>query len=154
MKSKITDYRGFEISFDTDIEKFYLFSDRYDTENLKPSFASAKKYIDEFIKDNDVFKPFTLIGHPLKYRKGEIIRILGIRKDNRFVYEDAKGLKKQISEYEEEDYIFDNQENYSILKEIERFEVIQEEINSKIKYCEKQLIIRTLKDYKYELLKS
>ena len=57
MKVFIENYRGWDISFDTDKESFYAQSDEYDVGETKKSFASAKKYIDDFLKDNLQFQP-------------------------------------------------------------------------------------------------
>jgi hypothetical protein len=46
-----------EIYFDTDSEEFYTLSNQYDKENTKKSFASTKKNIDDYIKENSSFKP-------------------------------------------------------------------------------------------------
>ena len=52
MKTLIENYRGFEIFFDTDNENFYSVSDKYDRQETKKSYASAKKSIDDYIKYN------------------------------------------------------------------------------------------------------
>ena len=128
MKAIIENYRGFEISFDTDTEAFYGISDQYDKDFKKPSYASAKKFIDEFLKDNQNFKPFWVEVNPNSYRSTEKIRIIGIRKDNRFIYENSKGEKKQIIEYDEKDYIFPNSDNDQVKQQLKDAVIEQEEI--------------------------
>jgi len=98
MKVKIEDYRGFEVFFDTESEEFYTVSNRDDVEQKKRSFASCKKWIDDYLKDNETFRPFmvhlnTSDREPLM----PPVWIKGIRKDGRFVLEDGN----QLSTYDE-----------------------------------------------------
>jgi hypothetical protein len=113
---KIEDYRGWEISFNTEKETFYTVSDSYDKQQEKRSYASIKKYIDEFIKDNNEFKPFWV--EKVDYRGVFKVKVIGIRKDNRFIYEDKKGEKQQLSEYDEKDWYLVNENNVSIYDSI------------------------------------
>ncbi len=132
MKIKIENYRGFEIFFKPEKETFYLCSDSWNDQNTKKSFAACKKYIDDFIKDNNDFKS-VWVEKPQWGNPGTVKRkLIGIRKDNRFVYEDEQGEKCQISEYEEKDYILVNPENEIFYRQIEdcikRKKMIEEEI--------------------------
>ncbi len=116
MITKIEDYRGWEISFNTEKETFYTVSDSYDKQQEKRSYASIKKYIDEFIKDNNEFKPFWI--EKADYRGIFKVKVIGIRKDNRFIYEDKKGEKQQLSEYNEKDWYLVNENNVPIYDSI------------------------------------
>ena len=41
--------------FDTEKEDFFTVSNEYDTQQTKKSYASAKKYIDDYLKENQNF---------------------------------------------------------------------------------------------------
>ena len=133
MKIEIENYRGWDISFDTDKETFYAQSDEYDRGETKKSFASAKQYIDDFIKDNLEFNPVWIETPASSYRNQSKIKLIGIRKDKRFIYEGKDGKKEQLSEYSEKGYILSNEANdvpYAELKECrKRIALILEEIN-------------------------
>lgn len=118
MEVLIENYRGFDISFDTDQENFYVFSDSRDHDQRKQSYASAKKYVDDYIKSNSEFKPFWVVKQPNRFAGDSKILITGIRKDGRFTYEDHKGKKQQISEYSEKDYQLYSPEYDAIQEEV------------------------------------
>jgi hypothetical protein len=111
MKIEIENYRGWAISFDTEQETFYCHSEQWDIEESKKSFASVKRWIDEFIKDNHEFKPVWFERRPNSYSSHECIKIIGIRKDGKFVYEEEGGGKKAIPSYNERDYILSTPKN-------------------------------------------
>ena len=115
MRVEIENYRGWDISFDTERETFYAKSVEYDRGETKRSFASAKQFVDDFIKENLQFKPVWVEKVPSQYNNQNKIKLIGIRKDKRFVYEDADGKKNQLSEYSEKDYILCNEENKTFL---------------------------------------
>ena len=102
MKVLIEKYRGFNVYFETNDEIFSVETDDYGKGSK--SFAAIKSGIDEYIKNNLQFKPFKAI----RKVDGDLISVIGIRKDNRFIYEDKKGNKRQLSEYEEKDYVLYN----------------------------------------------
>lgn len=108
MKVLIENYRNHEIYFDTEENTFFSISDIYDRQSEKKSFASAKKEIDDFIKDNINFKPIII-----QNMYGEKITLLAIRKDGRFVYEE-KGKKEQFSTYDESNFFLYSSENDNI----------------------------------------
>jgi len=120
MITEVDKYRNWEISFDTYNDTFIAYSSYYDCEQKKSSYAACKKYIDDFIKENEKFTPFYIISIPHWYRRNkEKVKVIGIRKDGRYVVETKKG-KGQISEYDEKDYaIYDDAMN-DIIKEYER----------------------------------
>jgi hypothetical protein len=121
MKIQIENYRGWDVLFDTEKETFYAQSDEYDTGTHKKSFASAKKYIDDFIKDNAEFKPFWVTGNPNAWSGDKKpVKIIGIRKDKRFVYESSKdGSACQVSEYDENKYMLIYPENEAHFNQLE-----------------------------------
>ncbi len=132
MQIQIDQYRGWSISFDTEKETFYCHSDQWDKDMNKNSFSSVKKWIDDFIKDNEVFKPVWIVAIPTSYffSKGKV-KLIGIRKDGRFIYENDKGEKKQLSEYKEKDFILYDEAN-------EKYTINANEIQRQIESLELQ----------------
>lgn len=155
MSVLIKKYRGWEISFDYNKESFECYSNQYDESETKKSFSSVKKWIDDFLKDNQTFKPFFIELKPKSHSYNQAkIKIIGIRKDNRFIYEDEKGVKCQLSDYKEKDYVIYDYENEKykeqamiIDEEIEVLRLKRNEVLNKITGVE-------LVDYKKELLAS
>lgn len=151
MKVEVVIYRGWSISFDTEKETFYCHSEQWNKDENKKSFASTRKWIDDFIKENEVFKPIWVETKPKLYVVKKI-KLIGIRKDGRFIYEDDKGKKNQLSDYEEKNYILYDEENEKykieaskIEKQIELLRLQIKEILEKVKGIE-------LVDYKKQIL--
>ena len=99
MRVVISNYRGVEIKFDTDSELFSASLDGWSEE--KKSYHLVTKSVDDYLKDNSNFKPFFIRS---KNKPDEKIEVTGIRKDDRFVGE-KDGIKSQISEYSENEFI-------------------------------------------------
>lgn len=140
MKILIENYRGWEIYFNSDSEEFYTVSNEHDTEKVKKTFASTKKFIDDYLKDNLNFKPFIVESEGSAYSRKRTIKIIGIRKDGAFMYEDDKGEKAQLSKYDEKEYFLVNDENKPIFKEIEDLEEEGKKISLKIKSAKSRLV--------------
>jgi hypothetical protein len=140
MKVKIEDYRGFEISFDVDDEVFYCMDSARDTETTKKTFAAVKTWIDNYIKDNEPFKPFKLMRFERHYKNGGEITISGIRKDGRFTFIDKQGKLKQLAEYDETDWYLPNEANEPIMKEIADVRTQISTLRDKEKELEAKLI--------------
>lgn len=127
MNVLIQNYRGVDILFDADNERFsYQFD--LGSWNQKQSFAACKKSIDDYLKDNATFEPFVV----REWQSGRCIKVVGIRKDNRFVYEKGNS-KEQISEYDEKNYIeYDeaHEKQYATIAALEiEIDAIQEKIS-------------------------
>lgn len=152
MRTLITEYRGWEIFFDTDKEEFYTVSNEYDKDNIKKSFASTKKFIDDYIKENNEFKPILVQKEPSIFNNGEVIKLIGIRKDGDFMYEDKDGKKQRLSSYNEKDYFLINPENDEPFKRIAELEKKREEIGSEIKEIKKIIIKVDAKKIKQNIL--
>lgn len=151
MKVEIEIYRGWSISFDTDQETFYCHSEQYDRDENKKSYSTTKKWIDDFIKDNEIFKPIWVESSPKRYGQKKI-KLIGIRKDGRFVYEDAKGEKKQLSEYDEKDYILYDEANEKYKIEASKIDEQMEVLRlQRIKVLENVKGVE-LVDYKKQIL--
>jgi hypothetical protein len=153
----IETYRGFEIYFNPNSENFSCIPSEENAKESK-SYSACKMHIDQYLKDNQNFKPFVVQLHPKNYRwngdKKEL-KIIGIRKDNRFIYEN-NGEKKQLSEYNEKNYFIVYPENEHYIKEYIASELRESEYSSKEKAVREEIIsklnIKTLVDFKKELL--
>lgn len=154
MKTTIEIYRTIEIWFDTGIESFQCDID--DERSIKKSYPAIKKFIDEWLKDNETFKPFKVEKNPLSvFGGGKSGKIIGIRKDGRFIIELHNGKKEQISDYNLDGHIIYTHENkkaWDLLNELnEEEERINNEIREKKKNIKSMFQITTLKDYKKSL---
>jgi hypothetical protein len=152
MKVEIENYRGWTISFDTEKENFYCHSEQWDRDETKKSYASTKKWIDDFIKENEVFKPVWVESKPTIFNPNERILLIGIRKDSRFIYEGKNGKKEQLSEWYEKDYVLYNPENDKIREEANKIQVQIEELRLKKKEVLKNFTGIELVEYKKQLL--
>ena len=139
MRVLIENYRGWEITFDTEKETFIAVSSDHDTQETKRSYPAAKKYIDDFIKENVNFTPVKVMQMPYYNGITNVITLVGIRKDKAFMYEDEKGNKAQLSTYYERDYFLVNPDNEPFFKEIkeideqiEALEKKREEVKAKV----------------------
>lgn len=154
-KILIDNYRGFDIEFETSNEKFQcIITDELVKESI--SFSAVKKFIDDYKKTNQEFKPFYVESTPGGYRQNVKLKIIGIRKDGRFVAENSKGEKIQVSDYDIKDYMIYKKENESglkLLSDLKEKEAKQGLENDKSR---KEIIstinIVTLKDFKLTLL--
>ncbi len=152
MRVKIEDYRGFEIMFDTDNERFWAKTDD-GAWHQKQSFAAAKKYVDDFIKDNEKFEPFFVIKKPELFHVSDNMRmkIVGIRKDGAFVSENRKKEKEQVSKYDEEYWILDKPENEKHYAAIAMYEAEKDQLDKKIKAEEGKIKSPTLTEIKKKM---
>ena len=157
MKILIDTYRGFPIHFDIDNETFL--SDareanwRGDADFIKTSksFSAVKKFIDEFIKENSIFETFIVRKSPAyNYSTNypDEIKIIGIRKDNRFIYEKANGEKAQISEWDEEKYVLFNPGDDALYAKIAFLELRFDEAQKNLQEAKKLVKGTTLKQLK------
>lgn len=146
MKVEIEDYRGWTIFFDTDAEMFYSVSQDHDVDKKNRTYSAAKSAIDEYLKENQVFKPFKVqrIGYDGFVQHD--VTIVGITKGGNYMGQNSEG-RFQISKYDRERYVFPNAANDAVYAEAKK---LTEEITalerSRNKVLEK-LKIRTLKDY-------
>lgn len=159
MKTEVDNYRGYEIRFDTDNETFECDID--DSRSVKKSYASIKTFIDEFIKDNNVFKPFKVMANPLVSYGGKNGKIIGIRKDKRFIMETESGTKEQVSDYNEKDHwvvteklIESLQEVQPLLSERDELKKNLNKLESEIKAFYESLNATDLNEYKKQLLQN
>jgi len=157
MKSYIETYRRFPIHFNTDTEAFECAAKETanwrndDAVKSSKSYSAIKKFIDEFIKDNSTFEPFKVRKSPsYNYSTNypNEMKIVGIRKDNRFIYEKANGEKDQISEYDEEKYVLFNPEDDALYAKIAFLELRVDEARKKLEEAKGLVKGETLKQLK------
>ena len=152
MRVLIENYRGWEIYFDTDKEEFYTVSNEYDKQETKRSYASSKKYIDDYIKSNNVFKPIKVQKMPTMFSEGKVITLIGIRKDKAFMYEDEEGIKQQLSSYDERDYFIVDSRNDVYFKRIAELAIERKRIDDEVKEIEKSVIKVDVKQIRQNFL--
>lgn len=149
-KILIENYKGWEIYFDNAKENFYTSSDEYDRMNTKTSYAATKKWIDDFIKENLVFEPVMVETEGSIYNDSKKIKIIGIRKDLRFIYEGKDGKPQQMSEYDEKDYYLTLDENNPIYEQIQKLDAERERLFEQIsnlrKHIVKKFILKEIKE--------
>lgn len=150
MKVLIENYRGWEISFDTEKESFCCYSSNYDRDEKRQSFASTKKWIDDFLKENKTFKPFWVESKPNMLNSGKL-KIIGIRKDGKFLYEGKNGEKAQLSLYNEKDFILYNPENEKFKLEASELREQIEVLRQKISEALNKMDFVELSEYKKQL---
>ena len=89
-----------------------------------------------------------------RYKMGKL-KVIGVRKDGRFVAENSKGDKIQISDYELNDYMLLKPENEMAMNKLSELKAKEEqqrlENNETRKLIISEINIVTLKDYKKQL---
>jgi hypothetical protein len=150
MKTEIDKYRGWEIYFDTDIEKFTAYSNVHDREIEKGSYPTVKKGIDDFIKENETFRPFIITPLPGGYGKGGTV--VGLRKDNVLIYEDKDGKKHQLSNYDENNFMLYNEKNDVVLAKYDQLISEANRIRTEAsEYLAANIIKKTVATYRNEM---
>jgi hypothetical protein len=156
MRTEVDNYRGWQIFFDTDTEKFTAYSNIHDSEIEKGSYPAVKKGIDDFIKENETFKPITIVSTSA-YRnyashKNAKFKIIGIRKDGAFVYEDSQGKKHQLSKYDEKNYMLYDEKNDAVFAEYDKMKLEASRIIERANvYLKENIIEKTITIYRKEL---
>lgn len=144
MKSLIETYRGKNIYFDTEEEKFVV--DLTDEKFVgKAGFNACKIVIDEYIKTNEPFVPFQIVG-----RGSDIKTIVGIRKDGRFIQDDGS----QFSSYFEDSYILVDPLDEPIFTKIKGLRESIHIMNNEITLLEESIHGKKLSEVKDELLEK
>lgn len=156
-KILIETYRRFDIKFDTEYEKFQCIVTEENTKESS-SFAAVKKFVDDYKKENQNFNPFFVEQAATKrymYSKKDTLKIIGIRKDGRFVAEKENGEKVQISDYDLKNYMLVKPENKKILKQLEELKAKEEKQTKENNEARAKIIstlnIITLEEYKDSL---
>jgi hypothetical protein len=98
-KTKVGEFKGFEIFFDTYDELFSV--QGYDTQkDNKKTYSSCKTYIKDFIKENALFGEFQIVKIPVGSTyldTAEPATVVGIHANGNFLCLDAEGNKFQLS---------------------------------------------------------
>ncbi len=124
MITEVDNYRGYEIRFDTNYETFLCDID--DARSVKKSYSAIKKFIDEYIKENNEFKPFKIIPNPIdSWGDMKPATVIGVRKDKSYQIETADGTKKALSNYDEKKYWISTPQ---VLAELEKVKPVLVEI--------------------------
>lgn len=156
-KILIENYRGFDIEFDIESEIFQCVVTEENTKESK-SFSAVKKFVDEYKKTNQDFVPFWVEKIPEHgWGENKRLKIIGLRKDQRFVSEDEKGNKNQVSDWDIKDLMLLKEENKPILNEYaelkKEFETFSARYTERKKEILSRVNISTLENYKKELSK-
>lgn len=150
----IENYRGFDVEFNTTYEKFQCICTDENTKE-STSFTAIKKFIDEYKKNNQEFKPFFIQSTPDSYEK-KYYKVVGIRKDDRFIVENKKGEKEQLSNYDLGRFMLVVESNENLIKKLSDLEIEIESKrvsdNERRKLIVSEMKIINLKDYKKSLL--
>jgi len=153
-KILIEKYRGFEIEFDTHYEKFKCTCND-DEEKESKSFSVIKKFIDDYLKNNQSFKPFWVHPNSQKNFWSDKLEVFAIRKDGTFLAKDEYGIKTHIANRDMSYYILECPENNDLMEKLEELRkrsALQEEENAKIRnFIVSQMRITTLLDFKKQL---
>lgn len=150
MQVTIQNYRGIEIWFNTNEETFQCDID--DSRSIKKSYSAVIKFIDDFRKDSENFKSFWIEPKPYRYDFGEEkLKVVGIRKDGRFITEGKDGKKEQFPTYSEDSYILVDQLNDPIKQKLKDLENEQENLDKRRDNLMSGLIVKTIKDYRRDL---
>lgn len=153
MGIKIENYRGFDIEFETRNESFTCVVGEQ-TRFEKQSYSAVKKSIDEYKTKNAAFEPFKIMNSPISGYGIEsgVHEVVGIRKDERFVYINSNGEKKQIPDYNEKDIILYDPSFEPILVEIAYLETLVDEARENVKKAKQKIKGTTLSEIKSKFI--
>lgn len=143
MKVLIETYRGWNIEFETEEETFYAINIPEEKSVKKVSYAAAKKHIDEYIKNNQEFKPIKVESDFFEEGRN-IITLVGIRKDGKFMYERSDGRKGVLANYDERRYFEVNEANNPVFDKIMELRKKQYEIHIQMQSEREKLIKATV----------
>lgn len=152
MRVLIETYRGWDIHFDTDSEDFYTVSNEHYKQATKRSYASTKKFIDDYIKENNEFKPIKVQKEETIFKTGDVITLIGLRKDNTFMYEDSDGKKSQLSKYSEKEYFLVDSRNDVHFDTIKQLRKKREAIDAEIREAQNRVIKVDVRQIRNNLL--
>lgn len=144
MQIVIETYKGFEIRFDIDRETFLCDID--DERSVKKSYSAIKKFIADWVKENQVFRKFKVESIPSSYNSSKTLTIIGKHGNGNLIAIDENGKNKQVSAYEFDRYMLvdsENEKNWAILSQLENQ---QKGISQKIQQHYSNFKIIKLKD--------
>lgn len=121
-------YRGFTIRLNKNEGLFSAWGEFSDKEFSSPNLKYVRQDIDKYLKRNAAFEPFKaveLYGYDKGVIKfGEIIEIIGLRKDGKFTTLEKNGKKSTVSSYSEKEFAVWQQD---FQKHAAELEIIEEE---------------------------
>ncbi len=138
MRIHIEEYRGWDIYFNTQTEEFYTISNEYEKQVNKKSFSAAKKYVDDFIKDNINFERVTVVD-----RSGREIDLIGVRKDGAFMCIENGGEPKQFSKYDESSFFVKHETHSLVFEQVREIEKEKKRLDKQIQELRDGLIKTT-----------
>ena len=156
MKVLIEDYRGFEIYFETENSKFQCIATE-DSTKESHSFDAVKKFVDDYKKQNETFKPFEIATNPKELYSSElnVKKVIGIRKDGRFVCEGIDGNKEQISDWDLKRYVLLDESNKQFFSELlemlNKHEKLKKELSREREKKISSMSFVTLAEYKQKI---
>lgn len=139
MRTVVENYRGVEIFFDTNDERFsFSFDDgRW---NEKQSYSAAKKKIDDYIKETHVFTPFIVSN--TRSNSINTLNVISVRKDGDYMVQDGSGRISKLSQYDEKNYVEYFPSDDKIYAEIAVCEIEIDKLNERIKELKAPIIER------------
>lgn len=156
-KILIENYRGIDITYDNSSEEFRCV---ISNESKKEGnyLSVIRKFIDEYKRLNSDFVPFNAIPNPdSRFGASKGVKIIGIRKDGRFISQNDSGEKGQISEFDEKNYILDKPENEKGLQELRDLSQAEEKLRVENNRRRAEIIsslnLVTIRDFKATILK-
>lgn len=96
-KTKVGEHKGFDIFFDSSDEKFFV--EGYDHhKDGKKTYNSCKTYINNYIKENQLFGSFDIVKIPSTYNTKGIVKakVVGAHQNGNFLCEYEDGTRFQI----------------------------------------------------------
>ena len=147
-KVKLITYRGWDISFDLNNDRFYVASGEYDQQEDRGSIKAAKKWIDDFIKANSEFKPFEILKFE-SYASSptKSVMVIGRRKDGRFLIKEGDKDPEQLSSYNESNYILPAPENEGVFSRIDEKDRAIKALRDEIEALKQTLTIKGFPEY-------
>jgi len=138
----IEQYRGYDIMFNTNSEKFQ--SD-IDNGKDKNSLSSARKEIDDYMKNNQNFKPVKVFNsysfeiNQYNY-KAEVKTIVSLRKDNAFQFSDKTLLSNYDIEKSGNWFLLDETYYKDIMHILDNLRIERDKLMNEVKIIENKSI--------------
>lgn len=154
-KIEIENYRGWTIYFDKETDRFYSVSQSDDVDKTSKTFTAAKKAIDDYLKDNQNFKPFEVMMFS-KHRYADFERgiIMGQRKDGRYIIKKEGKEPEQLHQAYESDWIEHKSENDSVVdaikQELKSFSEYYSDYQIRLQRLRLQMKVKTVKEIRLE----
>jgi hypothetical protein len=149
MSIAIKTYRGFDILYNEETDKFECSLTSDGGTAAKMNLSGLQKYIDEHIKENQVFesfKAFRLNGY--SDLPDAFIEVTGIRKDRKFVGLDSNGKAIAVGVYDEKCYYRYDKRNEVVFAKIASIMADIDNLRTQVKEAKKDLVLTPIKELK------